>query len=319
MRTSDLSRRTVGIILSYGCSRTPLEIARRLRSSRPHARSIVPTPARFTSPFSADASSRSTGRKRIRSPAATSAPRSGSSASASTGRIACCIRRFASGAKGQGHFKRVSWDEALELVVDRFRRAKARTWGGDRSCPYSYGGSNGLADPGQPRRAAVAALRHVAAGADDLRRTDRRGQPGAVRQDAVGHLPGLSVRRADRLVGRQPLGVRHSPRALRARGPETRRHARRRRSADDDAGAAGGHPSRDQAGHGRGRRARPASASLRKRTQRRGVSPRAHDGRGAAARTRGAVDHRARRRDRGHRRRAACGASRSCTRRARRR
>jgi anaerobic selenocysteine-containing dehydrogenase len=48
-----------------------------------------------------------------------------------------------SGRKGEGRFKRVSWDEALELVVDRFRLAKAAT-GGASILPYSYGGSNGL-------------------------------------------------------------------------------------------------------------------------------------------------------------------------------
>src|SRR5438046_10506117 len=45
------------------------------------------------------------------------------------------------GPKGLGQFKRVPWDEALELVVDRFRRAKAEH-GGASILPYSYGGSN---------------------------------------------------------------------------------------------------------------------------------------------------------------------------------
>jgi anaerobic selenocysteine-containing dehydrogenase len=47
------------------------------------------------------------------------------------------------GAKGQGTFKRVRWDEAIDLIVDRFRRAKAE-YGGASILPYSYGGSNGL-------------------------------------------------------------------------------------------------------------------------------------------------------------------------------
>jgi anaerobic selenocysteine-containing dehydrogenase len=47
------------------------------------------------------------------------------------------------GRKGEGKFKRVSWDEALELVAARFRRAKAEH-GGASILPYSYGGSNGL-------------------------------------------------------------------------------------------------------------------------------------------------------------------------------
>jgi anaerobic selenocysteine-containing dehydrogenase len=48
-----------------------------------------------------------------------------------------------SGRKGQGQFKRVSWDEALELIVNRFQRAK-REAGGASILPFSYGGSNGL-------------------------------------------------------------------------------------------------------------------------------------------------------------------------------
>jgi anaerobic selenocysteine-containing dehydrogenase len=46
------------------------------------------------------------------------------------------------GRKGEGHFKRVTWDEALELIVDRFRRAKDEA-GAASILPYSYGGSNG--------------------------------------------------------------------------------------------------------------------------------------------------------------------------------
>jgi anaerobic selenocysteine-containing dehydrogenase len=47
------------------------------------------------------------------------------------------------GRKGEGHFKRTSWDHALELIAERFQRAKA-THGGASILPYSYGGSNGL-------------------------------------------------------------------------------------------------------------------------------------------------------------------------------
>src|ERR671924_1774466 len=47
------------------------------------------------------------------------------------------------GRKGDGQFKRVSWDEALSLIVDRFQRAK-REDGAASILPYSYGGSNGL-------------------------------------------------------------------------------------------------------------------------------------------------------------------------------
>src|SRR5439155_3203290 len=48
-----------------------------------------------------------------------------------------------SGRKGEGRFRRVSWDEALSLVADRFERAKTEA-GGASILPYSYGGSNGL-------------------------------------------------------------------------------------------------------------------------------------------------------------------------------
>jgi anaerobic selenocysteine-containing dehydrogenase len=47
------------------------------------------------------------------------------------------------GPKGQGRFTRVSWDEALEAVVEKMRSAKAAA-GGASILPFSYGGSNGL-------------------------------------------------------------------------------------------------------------------------------------------------------------------------------
>jgi len=47
------------------------------------------------------------------------------------------------GTKGAGQFKRVAWDEALSLVVDRMKDAK-HTAGGASILPFSYGGSNGL-------------------------------------------------------------------------------------------------------------------------------------------------------------------------------
>jgi anaerobic selenocysteine-containing dehydrogenase len=47
------------------------------------------------------------------------------------------------GAKGQGSFTRVSWDDAIATIAERLRHAQA-TWGGESILPYSYGGSNGL-------------------------------------------------------------------------------------------------------------------------------------------------------------------------------
>jgi anaerobic selenocysteine-containing dehydrogenase len=48
-----------------------------------------------------------------------------------------------SGAKGQGRFSRVSWDEAIELVAGRLIEVREQ-WGGEAILPFSYGGSNGL-------------------------------------------------------------------------------------------------------------------------------------------------------------------------------
>lgn len=47
------------------------------------------------------------------------------------------------GAKGEGRFERISWDEALNLAAARLREARER-FGGESILPFSYGGSNGL-------------------------------------------------------------------------------------------------------------------------------------------------------------------------------
>jgi anaerobic selenocysteine-containing dehydrogenase len=47
------------------------------------------------------------------------------------------------GAKGDGLFRRVTWDEALDLLTTRIKEVKA-THGGEAILPLSYGGSNGL-------------------------------------------------------------------------------------------------------------------------------------------------------------------------------
>jgi anaerobic selenocysteine-containing dehydrogenase len=51
-----------------------------------------------------------------------------------------CVRQ---GAKGQGTFTRVSWDEALDLIARRMQEIKD-TAGAEAILPYYYGGSNGL-------------------------------------------------------------------------------------------------------------------------------------------------------------------------------
>src|SRR5262249_5515956 len=46
-----------------------------------------------------------------------------------------------SGRKGSGQFKRVTWDEAIELVATRFEQAE-NTVGAESILPYSYGRSD---------------------------------------------------------------------------------------------------------------------------------------------------------------------------------
>ncbi len=47
------------------------------------------------------------------------------------------------GSKGDGLFETVTWDVAMERIVEKMEEAKAR-WGAESILPYSYGGSNGL-------------------------------------------------------------------------------------------------------------------------------------------------------------------------------
>jgi anaerobic selenocysteine-containing dehydrogenase len=90
------------------------------------------------------------------------------------------------GAKGQGKFKRVTWDDALELVADRFRRAKADA-GGASILPFSYGGSNGLLT--QDNLDAQLWRRF---GASRLARTVCAAPTGAANQALYGKMPSVT-------------------------------------------------------------------------------------------------------------------------------
>ena len=48
-----------------------------------------------------------------------------------------------SGQKGEGRFVRISWDDAIDEITNRFK-AIIQQWGGEAILPYHYGGSNGL-------------------------------------------------------------------------------------------------------------------------------------------------------------------------------
>jgi len=47
------------------------------------------------------------------------------------------------GAKGEGKFTRITWDEALDTIAERLKRI-GQEWGPEAILPYSYGGSMGL-------------------------------------------------------------------------------------------------------------------------------------------------------------------------------
>src|SRR5512137_3067688 len=47
------------------------------------------------------------------------------------------------GARGEGKFRRASWDEAISLVAERFRAVIA-VHGAEALLPYSYAGTMGL-------------------------------------------------------------------------------------------------------------------------------------------------------------------------------
>ena len=90
------------------------------------------------------------------------------------------------GRKGEGRFKRTSWDEALELVADRFRRAKA-AHGGASILPYSYGGSNGLLTQDN-----LDALLWRRFGTSRLARTLCAAPTGAANQALYGKMPSVT-------------------------------------------------------------------------------------------------------------------------------
>src|SRR5262249_4365310 len=46
------------------------------------------------------------------------------------------------GRKGAGAFVRISWDEAVAEITERFESI-TQQWGGEAILPYHYGGSNG--------------------------------------------------------------------------------------------------------------------------------------------------------------------------------
>jgi anaerobic selenocysteine-containing dehydrogenase len=90
------------------------------------------------------------------------------------------------GAKGEGAFERISWEEAIALIADRLRTAAER-WGGESILPYFYGGSNGLIGQGTLDARFFAKL-----GASRLDRAVCAAPTGAVAAAMTGKLAGVA-------------------------------------------------------------------------------------------------------------------------------
>jgi len=56
------------------------------------------------------------------------------------------------GAKGEGRFERISWDEALDTIARRFRAIAESSDGPEAILPYSYGGTMGIVNSGSMDR-----------------------------------------------------------------------------------------------------------------------------------------------------------------------
>jgi anaerobic selenocysteine-containing dehydrogenase len=91
--------------------------------------------------------------------------------------------------KGEGRFRRIGWDEALDLIVARIGEARERH-GAESILPFSYGGSNGLLT-----QDAVDARLFYRLGASRLARTVCAATSGRACAGLYGGMPG--VRYAD--------------------------------------------------------------------------------------------------------------------------
>jgi len=65
-------------------------------------------------------------------------------------RVLYPMRRI--GAKGEGRFERISWDEALDTIASRFREIAESPDGPEAILPYSYGGTMGVVNNGSMDR-----------------------------------------------------------------------------------------------------------------------------------------------------------------------
>src|SRR5262249_36266722 len=67
-----------------------------------------------------------------------------------SGRVLYPMRRI--GAKGEGRFERISWEEALDTIARRFQQIAESDGGPEAILPYSYGGTMGVVNNGSMDR-----------------------------------------------------------------------------------------------------------------------------------------------------------------------
>lgn len=92
------------------------------------------------------------------------------------------------GSRSSPSFARVSWDEALQVIVDRIRDVE-RTWGAEAILPFSYGGSNGFIT-----HDGLDAVLFRRLGAARLARTVCAAPTGAANMALYGKMPSVTYR-----------------------------------------------------------------------------------------------------------------------------
>ena len=91
------------------------------------------------------------------------------------------------GAKGEGRFERISWDQALAEIAERMAEIRARA-GGEAILPYCYGGSNG-----RFTHDAIDARLFRRLGASRLLRTVCAAATGRAATGLYGKMPGVAL------------------------------------------------------------------------------------------------------------------------------